>query len=613
MSKETFSKKISEIMREKIQYLDNAAYDIFFKKDDYFELALCLSYMTLSKEKIIKKDMNNTNRLSRLTRMVSEDDINKVFDSKYFKSLPNIIYAKENDKTWILDNIRDSIMHGTFDIDEDKQCFIINNNQFDRELIAEIPFSWFIEYSKYDILSKKIANKYTIKGFYYNINKQNFIRLTPEKELKNHILYNVKITGNSFNINEIESKIKELFDEYSKQEIDKEILEKYQEEVEIGRKNIKYNKKYLTSFYIAREKIKEKIEKEFPNTKVQIYIDNRKGRLINKLSKRLPKIYKNYNIMYNDFSNKIDHKSNSLLKRISSIIENIDNIPDNYNELNIYQIIDMFNKLIQGKKIKYQTEYEPLKYFEESKKILNEICLNVYGLSTLVINQENLYNQYFLNEHPAKYGIQVFTKQRYIDYATKQKNLLIKKIEKEIKIFDKQSQLDKCSNPQGQIYLTSTIKKLKEEYKKIEQALEDLSKNEQYEQHINTDKIDKEKIEHIYQKLNEYFNHLNNATTVEAKNKIKKIISKYLNEKIEEESKFIYGYCNNMKDVLTVIRNCFSHIGRTNLQNKRLKSYCLIDYDNNQEQSGIVFGTYENLINLLSTPFVDDTKKLIHK
>ena len=35
-----------------------------------------------------------------------------------------ILYAKENNNLWILDNIRDSIMHGVFDIDEKRKCFL---------------------------------------------------------------------------------------------------------------------------------------------------------------------------------------------------------------------------------------------------------------------------------------------------------------------------------------------------------------------------------------------------------------------------------------------------------------------------------------------------------
>lgn len=611
MSKENFSKKISGIMNDKMLYLDNLAYDIFFKKDDYFELVLCLSYMTLSKEKIIKKDMNNNDRLSRLTRMVSEEDINKVFDPKYFSSLPNIIYSKETDKTWILDNIRDSIMHGTFDIDEENQCFVINNQQFDRELIAKIPFSWFVEYSKYDILSKKLADKYTIKGFYYNVDKNNKKYLNTKKEIINNILFNVKISGNNFNLEEIEKRVKELFAEYSKEEIKESDIEKYQERID--KEKIKYNKKYLTSFYLASEKIEQTIKKEFPDINIQIYIDNRKNRLANKLTKRLSKYYKNYKIMYNELNNSISNKSNSLLKRITTIIENLNNIPTNYSDLNYYQIMDMFNTIVQGEKIEYTDKYDIYTCFNSNIKSLREICLHAYGLSTLVINQENLYNQYFLNKNPSEYGVTACTKQKYLDYANEEKKLIIKIIEKEIRLYDKNNQLSNCSQETAKKLLIKDIQKITTDYKTLKQELADLKVKHNYRPYINYGKKENKKMEYIQKALEQYYSHLHKANSVKDKIKIKKIISKLLNQKIEEESKYTYGYCTDMKETLTVIRNCFSHIGRINIKNDLHKHCILTDYDNNHEQSGIVFGEYLDLINLLSSPLTDEITKSKHK
>lgn len=182
MSKANFSKNINDAIKNKLSALENIKPNYFFEKNEYFELALCLSYMTLSKEKIIKKEMKNNKRLDRITKRIDENEINKLFDPSFNNEIPIIINSKENDRSWILDNIRDSIMHGVFEVDEDKKCFIINNEQYDRELEAEIPFSWFIAYAKNDILKKKLLNKYTVKGFYSNkekINKKHFNEVHP--------------------------------------------------------------------------------------------------------------------------------------------------------------------------------------------------------------------------------------------------------------------------------------------------------------------------------------------------------------------------------------------------------------------------------------------------
>jgi hypothetical protein len=182
--------------------------------------------------------------------------------------MPRILEAKEQNNLWILDNIRDSIMHGSFDIDEENKCFLINNTQYDRELKAEIPFSWFIAYAKNDILSKKTLDSYTIRNIYYNKDKDDKHFFDTKKELMNNILYRVNIQGNNFNIRNIENRIKELFNIYSKEEIDTNLIEKYINNIDS--KKIKYNQKYLVSFYIAKEKVKKIIEKEFPKVTIDI-------------------------------------------------------------------------------------------------------------------------------------------------------------------------------------------------------------------------------------------------------------------------------------------------------------------------------------------------------
>ena len=225
MSKKSFSQEIDKLMYRKTKSLELGYYNDFFKKDEYFELVLCLAYMTLSKEKIIKKDMRDNRRLERLTRMVSTQDIDLLFDSSFCLEVPKIIASEESDKTWILDNIRDSIMHGMFEIDEERKCFIIDNDYFDRTLKAEVPFSWFISYAKNDILSKKKLDKCTIKGFYYNIGKQHKRRFEPGMEAKSHILYIVNVEGSKVNVRDVERRVKELFEECSKRFVtDEEVL-----------------------------------------------------------------------------------------------------------------------------------------------------------------------------------------------------------------------------------------------------------------------------------------------------------------------------------------------------------------------------------------------------
>lgn len=607
MSKETFSKKISDMMYHKLNVLGNMDYATFLEKDEYFEFVLCLSYMTLSKEKIIKKDIKNSKRLDRLTRMVLEKDVDIVFQNGFSEKMPIINYAKENDNTWILDNIRDSLMHGMFDVNEEKELILINNTQYDRELNAVIPFSWFVSYAKYDILSKKIMDKYTIRGFYYNHEKKNLEYLNPKKELFSNILYVVNINGDSFNVNNIEKRVIELFDKDSLNDDFDNVDDEYKNM--ISNNKLKYDEKYLKSFCNACSVVKKTIEKEYPGVTINIRIDNRKYKLVNKLTKKAYNYYKNYDFMYEHFNSLIRSKSVSFLMYLSNIIENIDCNFDECSKNDIYVQMNLINYVLKGEFVNYENKTDIYNCFNENMNILKNICFNVYGLSTLVINQNNLYNSLLLNQNPCEYNLVAYSRQKYLDFANKEKSLIVKILEKEMKLFQKKEQLSKCSDNQGIIHLTNEIKKLEIDKKLFQEEIEKLN----FKPYINYSRKDNKKVNNVYSKLDCFYNHFYSANSIEDKRKIVKIIKKYLDKKIELESEFMYGICDNMVDVLTIIRNSLSHIGRMNVKNncnfRSIVSLC--DYDNDNYLSGVVTGKYIDFISLLGVPFVEQENKIM--
>lgn len=610
MSKESFSQKISESMDKKIEAIEQMNINAFLEKDEHFEIALCLSYMTLSKEKLIAKDMKNHDRMARLSQMIDTSEIDKVFQIGFAQEMPRILYTKENNNLWILDNIRDSIMHGVFDIDENRKCFLLNNEQYDRELTAEIPFSWFIAYAKNDILSKKVLDNYTIRNFYHNQYKKDRNHFKTSKELMNNILYRVNINGKKFNVKNIENRIKELFDIYSKEEINNDVIERYRSRID--NEKVKYNEKYLVSFYVASEKVKECIEKEFPDVNVNIFIDNKKNKLVNKVSKSLKPHYYNYDLMLDDFNKQVSPKGMVLLKYITNIIENIDINKNSYlssTSNQAYDNIDQLHMLLNNEKIK-QTSSEDIKLIADNNlKIMRSVCLNIYGLSTLVINHENLYNNHFLNQHPSEYGIKACMKSSYLEYAQKRKNIIMNILENEIALFSKQDQFNRCKDDKAKSKIQLIMNNLLAKKGLYENELYNLHISTNFERIVKVEKIDKQQKVKLENAIDKYFNHFYNASTIESKKKIRKIIGKLLDVQIEEEAKYTYGYCNNMKDVLTIIRNCFSHIGRVYIGKDRgtRTNIILNDYDTN-EKSGEVICRYDDLIKLLRDPYIPTEK-----
>ena len=68
-----------------------------------------------------------------------------------------------------------------------------------------------------------------------------------------------------------------------------------------------------------------------------------------------------------------------------------------------------------------------------------------------------------------------------------------------------------------------------------------------------------------------------------------------------------------MKEVLTIIRNCFSHIGRVSIgKNRETETIIYLnDYDGN-EKTGEVICKYIDLIQLLRAPYIPSVKNNIN-
>lgn len=615
MSKETFSQTIYQTMYTKIKTLEYTNPSAFFKYDENFELVLCLAYMTLSKESIIKKDIKNTDKLGRLTKMVNAKDIDAVFDPSFNPEMPIIYSASENNNLWILDNIRDSIMHGSFDIDEQNKCFKIRNTQFARELEADIPFSWFVQYTKNDIYSKKILDKYTVRGFFYNTQKTNRKITKPEKEVFNNIFYETVITGNLFNVRELETRIKELFEEHKNTKITNKEIDEYTGYIPTTK--YIYNKRYFISFLIIKDKIIKQLKKEYPHLDIKIFINEKKHKIFKRLSRKLSQQQNtSYPIILEQLNNEVSSRSNNFIKQLSRIIENLDTIQQDNTKLNKYTAMTTFNQLLgnNNDNNKYQ---DTNTIYQQNLVQLRTICLNAYGLATIVINQDTIYNPYFLNQSPRQYNIVARTKQPLLENLNKEKSIAIKILEKEITLFEKQNQLARCKSQNGINTLNQTITSLNTEINDLILEFNDLRKQREINRYCRQEILphgfiqDRDKLNELIRKNIEYFQ---KAPDKRSKNNIKNLIKRLYDNYIEIESYNAYWSCDDMNETLTIIRNCFSHLERIYIgKNKGLDTTIILsDYDNTGEKSGEVITTYRQLLYLLSLPLTQSkalTKK----
>ena len=617
MSKQTFSEKINEVMKRKINALEHADLNELFKKDEEFEFILSLAYMTLSKEKIIKKDEDNKDRLGRLTQLVEQKEIDNVFDPNIISKTPNVISTLENNNTWILDNIRDSIMHGTFDIDEENKLILTDNNQHDRDLKTEIPFSWFIEYAKNDILNKKISNEYTVKAFYNKNYKKDSKNNETIKEIRNNILYNIKVSGITFNINEMENRIKELYKKYSKDEYDNSLLEKYKEKLN---KFSGYNKKYLLSFYLSSKKVKATLEKEYPGIEVKVTISNKNEKLINKIIKNCPARYINYDFMIEDFNKIISKKGINLLNYLEKFITEKDKYANtDFSDLEYIEKSKIINELIRKKKLNEKLDIKQL--CEQNIKVLKSLFLNIYGIATLVINQENIYNGYFLDKTPEEYNISAMDKQTYKDLADLKRKLEIEILEKRIILPQIESQYNNCKKKgktEKQEMLKDKLDNIENEINDLKDKLRETAQELDYRRVIKGTEKDIAKMQNLEYSIGQLYEAFDKVTSKDDKTRIKKKINDLMIKYIDITSKFTYGRCKTMNDALTIIRNCFSHIGRTTIGNEKIDRHLnrhryihLTDYDNDNEMSGMVECEYDDILKVLNSPYEEEKQKTL--
>ena len=608
MSKEMFASKISNAIAKKICYLENYNYVEFMKNDEYFNLALCLGYLVLTKEKIIKKDMNNTDRLGRLTKKVDQSEIDKVFDDNFVNGNPlnkiNITSSQESSNLWVLDAIRDSIMHCMLEIDDTAGIFELQNTYHDRTLVGQVPYEWIVAYAQNDIFHKRIMDRYTIKGFYYNNKLKKNRYFNTINEINHNIMYNVTVYGNQFNVKLIENRIKELFEEYAKKDITFDEVKSYRNRMYKNRQY--FDEEYLASFIRARDEISRIISQEFPGVTTRIYIDNRKHKLINKVGKGFMKSYRNYNVLYKSLNESVSQKGIMRIEQISSIIAGL-GTTDEMVQLPPEENHKKFNGLLNQ-----YDETDPWSVRETRNKnirSLREILLNLLGIATLVINHDDAFTKFYENATPNDVGLIVVTKERteafYKEYIRIYKELLLLETRYDTQLNNYNKMPDNSTRKQ-QVEtmvndLANEIELKKKELKELKITLSyrpfELTKTEQ-ERMEDTFKQEQHELEmkNLYKAFKAQDPKLRKAET-------KALIEK-LNEIKEYEMRNRYGYVTDPKEWLLVLRNCFSHVGRISIkENLGLESQVtLTDFDNNNERTGIVFCKYAAILDVLFKP-----------
>ena len=564
MSKKSFTNKLIFDMYNKLESIDDYLVEDYLDFDETLELALSLVYMTLSKEKLIDKEISNPDPLGRLTRNIPVSEIDSLFTGKYSSM---IINTAENDNTWILDAIRDSIIHNCFDIDEANKLVLINNNYGTRVLNAEIPYEWFKDYIKSDIVRKKTSNKYVYKNFYYNnyINKDK--RVFLDYAIDKNILYNIYIEGADIPIKETDDYIRDLMSKYSVEE---------------------YNN-YSESFNNARRKLIRELKAKYPNARIKINTIKKKDKLKRKAKKKCLYSYNNYDELYDDLRYLMNRDNNLL-----------NNICDMYSFVSDCNNLDLSSeekrkRLLELTSYNKNTSY--YQYLDERQRI-HMLFLQLYGLVTIVLNESDLKNTYFpmaLNSR-----VDSYSKKALIEYQDARRKI-INNLMSSRSSYDSFKKSVKATGGTNKV----VIENYKKSIQNYNSAYNEYSTFNWWPDYMISSSKDRNEIDLVRDILfNEYKDKLEafyKASDKKARELAKKEVLKAIDKLSYYEKNNIFTR-TNPNETMTVLRNCFAHNGRIQCSNSipiRTSRLWFTDYNDDGELTGIATCKYIELIDMI--------------
>ena len=616
MSRERFSKQMADDIAQRFYSLENYDSYTFFDRNDTFMLALAIAYMTLSKDSIIKKDYDNHDRTdtNRLTPHVEVDEIESLFNSS---NSPTIISSDVSDYTWILDNIRDCILHEHFDIDGDNRIIHIDNPMYGKKLVADIPFDWFFNYIENDILSKRFTKRFTSYGFYYN--SVDDVSVHPDMRrnygvkdncyfaVANHILYKVNIVGDKVPIKEAESTVHALFRQYANLEVTDEDIERYEGRIPLHRGI--YSLRYLVSYLKARELVLRDLKNIYPDCQIDIQMDERKRKLTNKFRRSNRGMRYSYDDLFEKLNNIFLRKGITELNVISRLYDCVSSDYAVLEDCDDYS----FAKLVFGDDFipsdDVRTNYHTLM---QAKGFIRDTLFQVYGLAILAINKSSIEesNIDFLDQH-----VEGYSADSYKRFAEKRRSLYGTILDKKFLLSEVIDQHSKCPL-NVRPFLEEKISYLNAEIDRLSFELHVLETSTDLEIIDSSDKksITEERYQimaYIDQMIGNFercpYDSMHNGQ--HSKILIKKIILSMIDRLALFESEHYVASCSP-EETLELIRNCFSHIGRVKVANYTPYSFADIffyDFSNDNKISGIVKGNYTDFVRFLGNCLSSDT------
>ena len=323
--------------------------------------------------------------------------------------IEEILVGKENDSAWIVDNIRDSIAHGHFYIDDTNEQITIKNLHDDRRLICKIDYKTFS-------LFEELINLERIGGYTDKKLKTIPIIATYNKGRIDYQSFKNEFQLKSFLKKDIIPFYYEVQDIYE-QDIDK----RYEDLISFYNYFSDLNDKFLKKFQINtpyEQLVKQShryADENLQNYKVNFVCEPLTDSFINQIINYISEVKDFYNYPFNRQYEIVKNLiTNLILNDTNPIERGIQNINDFFALLiSIHNTTNVETKnLYQGWLRTFASS------FVQDQKLAN---LFILGINNYVSNKESVFDTYF--EDYTEFDLKNFTYQDYSGYDKLKKRL----------------------------------------------------------------------------------------------------------------------------------------------------------------------------------------------
>lgn len=237
--------------------------------------------------------------------------------------------------------------------------------------------------------------------------------------------------------------------------------------------------------------------------------------------------------------------------------------------------------------------------------------LTVMGVSTVVLNHDDIFVNYYEHHSSSDAYAIVSNKDSTEKFGNEFKSTLKKLLVTESKLDEKLEQYNNCKTEAAK----QNVKKYVDQYEaELELANAEINRLVGNFRAFELASTERKKVNNLieargfvkwlqlkYKEFKLTPAHKNGRDSI-----IKEILQGVEDRKLVEMEKR-FGYTEDPKEWLLILRNCLSHIGRITVGSNfgMSTSITLNDYDNYDKRSGIIFVKYGHLLDILTNPYMN--------